>query len=163
MTKFLSKKSNQNIFNYIKILQIPFFSFLFITNNLIIFTLGYSIIPSHEFLVTIFTFILLLNTLSIIPFFDKSNFNFFSEYFNHWVSIFFSFFNRLLLIFFLFVLAFLTINMIYLEFEYGTILVAKTNWEYSWVVKILLLFWIFLIILKSISSIKSLLLPFSKK
>ena len=92
-----------------------------------------------------------------------TNFNFFSEYFNHWVSIFFSFFNRLLLIFFLFVLAFLTINMIYLEFEYGTILVAKTNWEYSWVVKILLLFWIFLIILKSISSIKSLLLPFSKK
>ena len=163
MPEISSKNQKSNILNYIKILQIPFFSFLFLTNNLIIYSLDLSIIPSQELLILIFTVILLLNASSIIPFFDRSNFSFFSKYFNHWVSVFFSFFNRILLIVFLFFLAFLTINMIDMEFKFGTIFVAKNKWEYSWTLKILLLYWIFLIVFNSINSLKSLLLPFSKK
>ena len=162
MSEISSTRFKSNILNYIKILQIPFFSFLFITNKLIIFALDLTIIPSHELLVIIFTLILLLNTSSIIPYFDKSNFNIFSRHFNHWIAIFLIFFNRIFLFILLFVLAFLLINMIYMEFEYGTIFVAKTNWEYSWILKTILLYWIFIISFYSINSLKSLLLPFSK-
>ena len=163
MLETSSTRFKFNIMNYIKIFQIPFFSLLLIANNLIIYVLDLTIIPSHELLVMIFTFILLLNTSSIIQYFDKSNFNIFSKHFNHWITIFFTFFNRMFLLILLFFLAFLLINMIYMEFEFGTIFVAKTNWEYSWILKTALLCWIFIICFNSINSLKSLLLPFSKK
>ena len=162
MSEILSKVLNSNILNYIKLFLIPFLSFLFLTNNFVIFALDLTVIPSHELLVMVFMLILLLNVSSIIPYFDKSNFNFFFKHFNHWVTVFITIINRILLTAFLFILAILTINMIYMEFEFGTIFVAKTNWEYSWILKFLLLYWIFLVIFNSTNSLKSLLLPFSK-
>jgi hypothetical protein len=161
MQKIFSKEIKYFFFNYLKMLHIPISSLLFVINDLTIHTLSIVIIPSHELLVIIFTSILLVNVSSLGCYFDKTNFSLFSKYFNHWVSLFFTILNRTILIFLLAIFTFLTIYMIYMEFLFGTIFVAKENWEYSWVFKIPLLFWIFLIGFYSIVSLKPLLLPFS--
>lgn len=163
MTISSIKKIASVIHNNFKVFCIPSFSLFLITNTIINDQFNIPMIPHHELLALIFTLVLLINVESIIIYLDTTNFNFFSKYFNYWVSIFFLILKRATLVFILLFFAYLTIEMICMEFKFGTIFGAKTRWEYSWLLKIPILVWVFLIGFYSITSFKSKLYPFSLK
>lgn len=147
--------------HFIQIMQIPFFCVLFLVNEGLINMLDVDIVPSQELVLLIFSSILLTNVSSIVDFLDKTNFNYFSKRFNHWLYVTSLILSRVMLTCLLSFFGYLIAQMIIMEFKFGTIFVAKFDWEYSWVFKIPLLFWTFLIGFYSMISLKSLLLPFS--
>ena len=162
----MKTKKNKNLLillEYSKGLVIPILAIFYLILEIVQFTSTNGLIPLWEFVALGFILVVLIGSspASALIVYAKGVYISHENIERYPRIVLIT--NLVLLIFVLCFFGLLFIEMTFYEFNFGTIFTANSNWEYSWLLRLFLFFWIVVAFFDSIKLIKIMFFPFTTK